>query len=179
MKKVMVIGAMIGACAFLAGCATGPQYLSCYGSNVDQQQGDYQNNGGSENMANSEVASINALAADIQNIYATSNSYKTLTNKLLINAKAVPKKMLNGNTNELVNSFGGLITVAPTKLGSSYAITYNNVPDAECVKISTGVGNNFSEISVNGVKITVPVDPSVASLNCQNQSTSNVIVFVN
>ena len=142
--------------------------------------------------ANSEAASINTLSAGIKNVYAGSNSYKTLTNKVLIDAKAVPEKMLTGtaNSTELVNSFGGLVTVAPTKLGSnsqnysSYTITYNNVPDAECVKISTGVGNNFSEVTVNGVKIrqyptTDPVDPGAASLNCQGQSDSNVIIFAN
>lgn len=144
--------------------------------------------------ANSEAASINTLSAGIKNVYAGSNSYKTLTNKVLIDAKAVPEKMLTGtaNSTELVNSFGGLVTVAPTKLGSNastqnnsaYTITYTNVPDAECVKISTGVGNNFSEVSVNGTKIrqyptTDPVDPGAASLNCQGQSDSNTIVFAN
>lgn len=141
----------------------------------------------STNNANAEAASINTLAAGIKNVYAGSNSYASLNNSVLIKAKAVPQKMIEASsTTDIRNGFGGAVTVAPTKLGttgrdnSAYQITYNNVPDAECVKMSTGVGNNFGEVRINGVAAkaypsTDPVDPSVATTNCTGNA--NVIIF--
>lgn len=149
----------------------------------------------STSNANSEATSINTLAAGVKNVYAGSNSYSTLNNTVLINAKAVPDRMLTGETGAttgIVNGFGGAVVVSPTKLGggqdnSAFQIVYNNVPSAECVKIATGVGNNFSQVSigsstpgtvVRAYTSTEPVDAAVSAAEC-NKTEANVITFIN
>ena len=138
--------------------------------------------------ANAEATVVNTLAAGVKNVYAGSNSFKKLTNKVLIDAKAVPERMLTETASQLVNTFGGDVTVTPTKLGtvaadnSAYQIVSTNVPDAECVKLATGVGNNFSEVIVNTTKVrqypkTDPVDPALASTSCTGDA--NTLTFIN
>ncbi len=110
----------------------------------------------STSRANAEAANINTLAAGVKNMYAGTNSYRgllsqTIGTDLIIKAKAAPAGMVVGTT--LRNSFGGTVTVEPGQLlGSvpadgSFHITYNGVPDAECNKIVSIVGNNFMRIT--------------------------------
>lgn len=141
----------------------------------------------STSNANTEATLVNTLAAGIKNVYSGTNNFRTLTNKVLIDAKAVPDKMLTTTANELVNSFGGQVTITPTKLGTvavdktAYQIESTNIPDAECTKIAAGVGNNFGEVSVNGTKVrtypsTEPIDPAVTSAACV--ATANTIILI-
>lgn len=126
------------------------------------------------NRANTEATNINTIAAGVKNVYAGANTFTGLTEAALITGQQVPTTMINGTT--LTNSFGGVVTVAPATLAGgtangSFAITYKNVPIAECVKLATGVGNNFVNVNVAGTDVkkfpaTTPVDVASAITSC-------------
>lgn len=142
--------------------------------------------------ANAEATNINTIAAGVKNVYAGTNSFGSLTTDVLVNAKAVPEKMLDTTTTptSILNGFSGAVTIAPTDpLGAAgttaYTITYAGVPDAECNKLATGVGNNFINVSITNAAATTtavktypsstPVDPSAVSGACGGDS--NTIAF--
>lgn len=150
----------------------------------------------STSRANAEATNINTIAAGIKNIYAGTNNFATLVDAtvgttLVIKSKAAPDRMVTSPT-VLTNSFGGNVTVAPgAALGgslgafSTYLITYNGVPDAECNKLATGVASNFLKVNVNSVEVkTAPgatpvhnLDPVEISAACVNDN--NTLMFWN
>ena len=63
--------------------------------------------------------------------------------------------------------------------GSSFTITYSNVPAAECVKIATAAAGNFY-IATVGTKVVKAaggiLDVAATASACSN-ATSNTLVF--
>ncbi len=157
----------------------------------------------STSRANAEATNINTIAAGVKNMYAGTNSFTTLGapagtgtgTDLIVKGKAAPDRMVvdpAATPKTLVNSFGGNVAVGAESaaLGNiaangSYFITYAGVPDAECNKLATGVGNNFVKVQVNSTVVKsapgetlVTLDPAVVSGACVN-SDNNAMTFWN
>lgn len=140
----------------------------------------------STSRANAEATNINTIASGINNLYAGSNTFTGLTNEVLINGKGAPERMV-GAGNTLVNSLGGAVTIGTATLPAGgvtdnhYQITWEGIPEAECVKLGTGVANNFVDVTINGTAVkTYPgeevADPVTVTTAC-DQGGANILVF--
>ena len=86
-----------------------------------------------------------------------------------------------------INAFKGTVTLASastgpsTTAGSSFTITYANVPAAECTKIITAAAGNFYDAGVGtagNVKAAGGVlDIAKATAQCQTGGNSNTLIF--
>jgi hypothetical protein len=82
---------------------------------------------------------------------SSASSFTGLTNSVAVQAKIFPDNMLSGSGSAAkpINAFKGNVTLAADKTGpsgadgSSFTITYENVPAAECTKIITAAAGNF------------------------------------
>lgn len=126
------------------------------------------------NRANIEAQHITILAAGIKGLYSTAQSFATLTNGVLLNAKVVPDDLTTDGVSSITNNWGGAITITPDTDKSRYLIVYNAVPRSECVKLSTSVAVNFLKLDVGTTAVvdrlvtggSVSVDPAVVSTAC-------------
>ena len=84
-------------------------------------------------------------------LYTSASSFTGLTNSVAVQAKIFPDNMLSGSGSAAkpINAFKGNVTLAADKTGpsgadgSSFTITYENVPASECTKIITAAAGNF------------------------------------
>ncbi|EMF8385072.1 type IV pilin, partial [Klebsiella variicola] len=86
-----------------------------------------------------------------------------------------------------VNAFKGDVVVASANTGpsaaqgSSFTITYSNVPAAECTKIITAAAGNFYTAGVGtagNVKAAGEVlDVAKTATQCQTGGNSNTLIF--
>ncbi|EFH2542099.1 type IV pilin, partial [Escherichia coli] len=91
----------------------------------------------------------------------------------------------SGTAAKPINAFKGNVMLAATATGpssatgSSFTITYDNVPAAECVKIATAAAGNFY-ITTVGTKVVKAaggtLDVAATAAACTN-ATSNTLVF--
>lgn len=100
----------------------------------------------------SESNNIATIQAGVKALYTSASSFTGLTNTVAVQAKIFPDNMLSGTGNAAkpINAFKGNVTLAAaatgpsSAAGSSFTITYDNVPAAECVKITTAAAGNFT-----------------------------------
>jgi type II secretory pathway pseudopilin PulG len=136
--------------------------------------------------ANTESQHITTLVAGIKNLYATAQSYSSLTNSVLLAAKVFPDDMqVSGST--VNNVWGGTVAVTPTAGPSggtnlAYLITYQGVPQNECNKLATGVASNYLKETVAGTTVMdktastqVNIDPGVVAAQCSGNNNTIVI----
>lgn len=139
--------------------------------------------------ANIEITTINTLLYGIKNLFVGNNNFAGLNHSLLINSKILPDKILVGNnSNLLVNGFGGEIIIETLTLTSinslsdnSFRITWQSVPEVECIKIATGVANNFMMLNINGNQIKSSIEETsnpVDIVNSCNQNDNNTLIMV-
>nr|HDH1249197.1 type IV pilin [Klebsiella variicola subsp. variicola] len=93
----------------------------------------------------------------------------------------------SGTAAKPVNAFKGDVVVASANTGpsaatgSSFTITYSNVPAAECTKIITAAAGNFYTAGVGtagNVKAAGEVlDVAKTATQCQNGGNSNTLIF--
>jgi len=93
----------------------------------------------------------------------------------------------SGSAAKPVNVFKGDVTLAvaatgPSKAaGSSFTITYSNVPAAECTKMITAAAGNFYEVGVGtaaNVKVAGDVlDVAKTATQCSTGGNSNTLIF--
>ncbi len=153
--------------------------------------------------ANREATNINTITAGVKNLYTGLNSYSSLGandnsgNQILINAKAVPDNMIEiypdgAITGNLINGFGGQVKVTADMIGtiSVFKLRYDGVPDAECNKLASGVGNNFLLVGItpeaglvtsNTVakpfNSSTPIDVSLVSDLCTNNNSNQLLFY--
>ncbi|GKL32373.1 hypothetical protein NUBL12144_51400 [Klebsiella pneumoniae] len=91
----------------------------------------------------------------------------------------------SGTAAKPINAFKGNVTLAATATGpslatgSSFTITYDNVPAAECVKIATAAAGNFYIAKVNSKIVKAAdgtLDVAATAAACVN-ATSNSLIF--
>lgn len=132
--------------------------------------------------SNNESQQLTTIVAGVHATFSAQSSYSGLSNSVLLNAEAFPQNMVSGTT--VTNSFGGSVTVAPASItGSddSFSITYNSVPQSECVSLTNGVADMFKIIDVDGTAVKTLSAPTVnvATLTsqCAGGAASNTLVF--
>ncbi|EQC2856510.1 type IV pilus major subunit protein BfpA [Salmonella enterica] len=135
--------------------------------------------------AQAESNNIATIQAGV--LYTSASSFTGLTNTVAVQAKIFPDNMLSGTGNAAkpINAFKGNVTLAAaatgpsSAAGSSFTITYDNVPAAECVKITTAAAGNFYTAKV-GSKVVKAADGTLdvaATAAACNNATSNTLVF--
>lgn len=133
------------------------------------------------------INNIATIQAGVKALYTSASSFTGLTNTVAVQAKIFPDNMLSGSGTAAkpINAFKGNVTLAATATGpssatgSSFTITYDNVPAAECVKIATAAAGNFY-ITTVGTKVVKAaggtLDVAATAAACTN-ATSNTLVF--
>ena len=139
--------------------------------------------------AQAESNNIAAIQAGVKALYASTSSFTGLTNSVAVQAKIFPDNMLSGSGSSAkpINAFKGDVVVASATTGpsgaqgSSFTITYSNVPAAECTKIITAAAGNFYKVGVGyegSLKFAGEVlDVAETATQCKNGGNSNTLVF--
>lgn len=137
--------------------------------------------------AQAESNNIATIQAGVKALYTSASSFTGLTNAVAVQAKIFPDNMLSGagNAAKPINTFKGNVTLAAAKTGpssvdgSSFTITYDNVPAAECVKITTAAAGNFYITHVGDKVVKAAggtLDVAATAAACSN-ATNNKLVF--
>ncbi|HAH2526726.1 TPA: prepilin-type N-terminal cleavage/methylation domain-containing protein [Escherichia coli] len=142
--------------------------------------------------AQAESNNIAAIQAGVKALYTSASSFTGLTNSVAVQAKIFPDNMLSGSGSSAkpINAFKGNVVVASANSGpsaaqgSSFTITYSNVPAAECTKIITAVAGNFYAVGAGDVGGEGSLKAAGEVLNvartamqCQSGGNSNTLVF--
>ncbi|TCL43328.1 prepilin-type N-terminal cleavage/methylation domain-containing protein [Raoultella planticola] len=139
--------------------------------------------------AQAESNNIATIQAGVKALYTSASSFTGLTNTVAVQAKIFPDNMLSGSGSSAtpINAFKGNVVVASADTGpsaatgSSFTITYSNVPAAECTKIITAAAGNFYTAGVGtagNVKAAGEVlDVAKTATQCQNGGNSNTLIF--
>lgn len=142
----MMLGALVGVFVIAVGMAI--FYSTRSSSNVLQFQSE-----------------IIQLSSRVSSLYTGSAGYGDLTNEIAIKGGAVPKTLIKGSN--LVNAWGGTVTLYSSDDESSFFIEITNIPDEECGKLAGNQVNNWISLSIN------------SSVLSDDSSTSDVINLCN
>ena len=139
--------------------------------------------------AKAESNNIAAIQAGVKALYASASSFTGLTNTVAVQAKIFPDNMLVGSGSS-AKPVKGDVTLASANSGpsaaqgSSFTITYSNVPAAECTKIITAVAGNFYAVGAGDVGGEGSLKAAGEVLNvartamqCQSGGNSNTLIF--
>ena len=154
MSFLETIGAILVALIVLAGAALGLQKAFSGVKLNDTEQ------------------NLIVLRMQTQQLFSGSPGYTGLDNSMALNAGLVPKQFVKGT--ELVNPFGGTITLAASSDASSFTITLTGVPREESTKLATFQSDAWLGVSVNGTDVT---GGSVADIQAACSSSNNTIIF--
>lgn len=139
--------------------------------------------------AQAESNNIATIQAGVKALYTSASNFDKLTTSVAVKAKIFPDNMLvgSGTAAKPVNAFKGDVVVASASTGpsaaqgSSFTITYKNVPAAECTKIITAAAGNFYTAGVGtagNVKAAGEVlDVAKTATQCESGGNSNTLIF--
>ncbi|ELM8953547.1 prepilin-type N-terminal cleavage/methylation domain-containing protein [Escherichia coli] len=139
--------------------------------------------------AQAESNNIATIQAGVKALFTSASSFTGLTNSVAVQAKIFPDNMLSGSGSSAtpINAFKGNVVVASADTGpsaatgSSFTITYSNVPAAECTKIITAAAGNFYTAGVGtagNVKAAGGVlDVAETAKQCESGGNSNTLIF--
>jgi prepilin-type N-terminal cleavage/methylation domain-containing protein len=130
-----------------------------------------------------QVAAIQQAA---RSLYGGQPVYTGLVNKVLIDTKALPIKMVNGTTG-LRNAFSGAVVVAAADSGggtaSGFSVSFAGIPQDACVKMAASdLGRGLYSVQVGGTTRTAgssappPFDPASAATACS--AATNTIIWI-
>lgn len=110
----------------------------------------------SSQSVDAEAKNIATIRSGILALYAAqANITGNVTNSVAINANIFPDNMLvksGGTVTDVLNSFGGKVTLSTTNWASFNKIVvnikYDNVPKDICVKLVTAVGPTMEIVAV-------------------------------
>jgi type II secretory pathway pseudopilin PulG len=126
----------------------------------------------SSSKVQTEMSYVQALAGDVESLYATNHDYGTADiTATLTSTKNAPSPMIVGAT--LVNSWGGQVTV--TGASTVFIISSAGIPQKECIQLAQ-VSINPVAISINGTAQTLPLTVAAATTACSS-ATSNTIAW--
>ena len=111
--------------------------------------------------AQAESNNIATIQAGVKALYTSASSFTGLTNTVAVQAKIFPDNMLSGSGSSAtpINAFKGDVIVESANTGpsaaqgSSFTITYKNVPAAECTKIITAAAGNFYTAGTHTINV--------------------------
>ena len=125
---------------------------------------------------------ITETAAELQKKFGMNNQYGAVTTAIAVQSRAIPQQLRVTGTNTAQNSYGGLVTAAPSTLTSandSVALTWPNVPQSQCVDLVQATHQTARRVQVAGVvvKATDTAQPVVATLATQCESADRVDII--
>ena len=134
-----------------------------------------------------ESNNIATIQAGVKALYTSASSFTGLNNSVAVQAKIFPDNMLSGSGNSAtpINAFKGAVTLASANTGpssaagSSFTITYANVPAAECTKIMTATAGNFyiAQVGSTTVKPAGGTLDVAATAGACSDANSNTLVL--
>ncbi|WP_434659354.1 type 4 pilus major pilin [Klebsiella sp. MISC125] len=136
-----------------------------------------------------ESNNIATIQAGVKSLYTSSSSFTGLSNSVAVQAKIFPDNMLSGSGSSAtpINAFKGAVMLEPANTGpsgaegSSFTITYNNVPASECTKIITAAAGNFYSAGVgsagNVKEAGELLDIVETTKQCEGGGNSNTLIF--
>ncbi|EDG0478613.1 prepilin-type N-terminal cleavage/methylation domain-containing protein [Salmonella enterica] len=138
--------------------------------------------------AQAESNNIATIQAGVKALYTSASSFTGLTNSVAVQAQIFPDNMLSGTGSDAkpINAFKGNVTLAAASTGpsgtdgSSFTITYENVPAAECTKIITAAAGNFYTAGVGtagNVKAAGETLDVAATASACSDANSNTLIF--
>lgn len=103
------------------------------------------------NNVKTEVSNAGLIKSGVQSLYASSSNPPSNPNmnSMLIKADLIPDNMVQG-TDKIQNVWSGDVYVGTTTINgkTAFAIQYNHVPAAECIKMVTSASTGFDQIVV-------------------------------
>ena len=133
----------------------------------------------SDQEVQQETTNLTKIIGKVESAYKNSSDFGSADTTKLTAFIANSKGFENvKQANEMVNTWGGKITVEP-KTGRLYSIVYKNVPNAECITLSSNVAGQLKAFKINGTDAKTPTtafDPLTAEANC-NQNNANTLEF--
>ena len=151
--------------------------------------------------SSSQVKGLVQMVGGIKRIFNASGNYNGITTPIVVNAGIVPDdfRKTTGATGTITNSWGGTITVAPTKLAAAapipaygtadnqgFAIVINGIPADSCMDIVTGVASAANVIqggaagaaATNAKALNGTVDIAAANTGCIAGGTAATVVVI-
>lgn len=117
-------------------------------------------------VANNESMMLNKFRDDIVGMYESSDSYLGIDNTILNQARITPFQMRDGSATNIINRFGGAVTVAPFTFGgapnSGFRITYPQVKVSSCPNMAIALADRFNAITINGTAVKVNGDQGIS-----------------
>lgn len=133
------------------------------------------------NQANTEVANLTSIKANINNLYAAKGgNYNGLTSPIANQARAYPSSMNGGvfTSGATITSAWGQPVVAEASTGTAprtFTVTYTAVPAGVCLGLVSGAAGNFQDITVGGSSVfsgtPLTLNPTTAAIQCANGGT--------
>lgn len=129
------------------------------------------------NKTQNAISDATLLATNTQALYNGQSSFTTMTNTVATNGKLAPPGMLTGTPANLVNPWGGAVTVAVNgTTASNFDITEAGVPIDACSKMIAGLSSVVG-LKINGTAITastLPMDSGTAVTSCTTGATAGL-----
>lgn len=125
----------------------------------------------SSKLGETEQAVV-SMRMQIQHLFSGGSDYAGLDNDLAIKSGIVPKRLLRGTN--LINPWGGSVTVAATADTGIFSITFAGIPQEECTKLATFQLESWNSITVNGNDIPKDTGAAAAAASC---ASTNTIAF--
>lgn len=129
------------------------------------------------------ATAIVQAASDLQKKFGTAGQYGAVTTAVAVLSRAIPEDLRVVGTTTAQNSYGGAITVTPvtlTSVNDGLALSWANVPEAQCLDLVQEAHRAARRVSVAGVvvKPTDALQPVLGTLSAQCVSAERVdIVF--
>lgn len=98
------------------------------------------------------------LSSRVSSLFTGSTGYGDLTNEVAIKGGAVPKTLIKGSN--IVNAWGGTITLSSSDDESSFFIEITNIPDEECGRLAGNQVNNWISLSINNSILSEDSSPA-------------------
>jgi len=143
-----------------------------------------------KNKANQETNRLNVIVAGVKNLYASSTSFQTLTNTVVINSNILPGDTQTADP-AIMNTFGGQYFITPIGVNAGtnngFRIQITAVPQATCVSMVTSLHANFAQIGVGAGNLTnvkafgalpAAFNPATLTTLCAAGGSNNEVNFV-
>lgn len=126
------------------------------------------------------LTQIQSVTGDVRQFFSGQGGYGGLSNSLVTQASLAPPNMITGD-GDLVNPWGGSVTIAEISARNTFSITVNAVPAEACVRLANatgfGTGGGPAAITVNGTALTASNSSSSNLLSICDQGNNNIIEF--
>lgn len=135
----------------------------------------------SKSTAQTEAQNLVTMAADVKGLFSPQGNFTGINDQVLVQNNVPPTGMVAGTN--IVNGWGGAVTVTPTGTGDSQALfQYDGVPTGDsCSGFVQGAQSAFAKIYVNGqtVKdVTAGTQFSAATLGSACNGTNGGTVSI-